>query len=60
MAMRLIKARIFRWWDQCAAHPTAHDTIGGIHGHSDRGAAPDPTDAATDRPAAEPEATSWG
>jgi hypothetical protein len=38
---------------------TAHDTVGGIHGHPDRGVALDPADAATDRPAAEPEATSW-
>jgi hypothetical protein len=38
---------------------TAPEAVRGIHGHSDRGVVPDPTDAATYRPTAETEATSW-
>jgi hypothetical protein len=40
--------------------PPAHDTVGGLHGHSNRGATPNPTDVAADRSADEPRAATWG
>jgi hypothetical protein len=49
------KGSHFRWWEPRAALPTgsertsAHDAVGGLHGHTNRGVAPDLAGAATDR-----------
>jgi hypothetical protein len=40
--------------------PPPMNTDGGLHGHPNRGAAPDPADVAADRPADEPRATTRG